>query len=72
MKYLITIILLTNSLVAQDMPFGIKFQTPFEKTHEILSSHEDCLSSEDLIIFNNYEFKEYWGEKVKGISTMDL
>jgi hypothetical protein len=72
MKYLIAIILLTNALVAQEMPFGIKFQTPFEKTHEILSSHEDCISSEDLIIFNNYEFKKYMGEKVKQISTLGL
>jgi hypothetical protein len=72
MKYLIAIILLTNVLIAQEMPYGIKFQTPFEKTHEILSAHQDCLSSEDLIIFNNYEFKEYFGERVKEISTMDL
>jgi len=72
MKYLLAIILLTNALVAQEMPFGIKFQTPYEKTHEILSSHEDCLSSEDLIIFNRYEFKKYMGEKVDQISTLGL
>jgi hypothetical protein len=72
MKYLLAIILLTNALVAQEMPFGIKFQTPYEKTHEILSSHEDFLSSEDLIIFNRYEFKQYMGEKVDQISTLGL
>lgn len=72
MKYLLAIILLTNALFAQEMPFGIKFQTQYEKTHEILSSHEDFLSSEDLIIFNRYEFKKYMGEKVKQISTLGL
>jgi hypothetical protein len=70
MKWVICLFIIASPIYAQHLPFDLKFQTPIEKAHQILSTNENCIGSNDLLIGYQYNYNEYLGEEVKDISII--